>query len=287
MIVWALKLVFWGRTMNKIKRSLFYQTLFLPGGVIIFLVGGWLNQFSYDALAQEPATTITPTSGPASSPTVVIADTATPEPSPTAGVPTAPTPWPTATAARIVKFSVDAENGEINLGQCVLFSWVVRGDIAWVEFDQDDDDKDPILVADTAERKECPARDADYKLKVTWLDNTTFTREIDIEVDTSQSSSSGDSGSSAGSAGNADVPASGPFVAVTPILFQDISLAPSGVLVSINSLPETGLSPVGSLPEKGREISRPVLPQHQFAPIWYLLGAAGMAALLGMGIRKW
>ncbi len=220
------------------KRLTSKRTSILIGLTCIWLlIYGQLSLFALQVSAQDPAPTDEPPTPTA---------TATPEITPTAGVPIAPT-QPVPTPVRIVRFAVDDEDSEIEEGECVLFSWSVRGDIAWVEFDQEDDNRDPILVAETAERSECPTKDTEYQLKVAWLDGTRTSQKIEVEVreNTSSNTGGGDSSSSSGgdvlvSGGAASVPATGPFVAVTPILFQDISLAPSGVLETINTLPETG-----------------------------------------------
>lgn len=184
--------------------------------------------------------------------------------SPTAGVPVGPTPsGPTATPeGRVVNFR--AESDEIDLGECVLFSWVVRGDVAWVEFNEVDDDEDPLLVDDQGDRQECPDNDTDYELIVTWLDGSKSRDGIEIEVNGSGSSSGG--GGSGGGGGGGAAPTPGAFVVVTPIAYADVrgevtpipgfmnipdsaSLPPdNAILASIVQLPETGLSKAGSAP---------------------------------------
>ncbi|MEW5960091.1 MAG: hypothetical protein AB1801_20400, partial [Chloroflexota bacterium] len=87
------------------------------------------------------------------------------------------------------------------------------------------------------------------------------------------SSSSGGGGDAPVSGGAAPLPATGPFVAVTPILFQDISLAPSGVLETINTLPETG-----DLKEDETDI-----PVSSW-PLWLIL-ACGIVVLFTYALR--
>jgi hypothetical protein len=219
--------------------------------IIIF---GLLSLLTLRAAAQDP----TPI------PTATLAPTWTPEagvtPSPTAGVPVGPTPpssGPTSTPeGRVLNFRTD--NDEIDLGECVLFSWVVRGDVAWVEFNEVDNDEDAFLVEDQGERQECPDNDTDYELIVTWLDGSRSKDSIEIEVNGSGISSGG-SGEGGGSA-----PTPGPFVVVTPIAYSEVqgevtpipgfmnipdsaSLPPdNAILASIVQLPETGSRPAGA-----------------------------------------
>jgi hypothetical protein len=177
----------------------------------------------------------------------------------------------------MVDFRVDDD--DIDRGSCVEFSWVVRGDIDRVEFEKEDDGKDPILVATLDQREECPSADAVYKLMVRWLDGAKTTRKIDIEVDENATAGTGDdntnggsgssSSESSGSNNGSDVaPApggAGSFVHVTPIAVstntpissgdspQQVSYAsaavmseipaPDGLLGSVSALPETGMSP--------------------------------------------
>jgi hypothetical protein len=156
-------------------------------------------------------------------------------------------------SGRVVDFRVDDK--EIEPGACVMLSWVVRGDINWVEFDTFEDDKSPVLVPDMDSRQECPSRKTDYGLNVIWLDGTRTSRTIEVDVKTS---SGGDSSTSAGTATPAGTAV---FVAVTPIPVAispgsvaggssqspaslsasgGMVVTPVGVLRSVQVLPETG-----------------------------------------------
>jgi hypothetical protein len=215
--------------------------------VWIIIILGLTGLPSLNSSAQDPAPTAT---------TEVPPGTA----SPTAGVPVGPTPGgPTATPeGRVVNFRTDKD--EIDLGECVLLTWVARGDLAYVEFNEVDDDEDPILVEDQGERTECPDNDTDYELIVTWLDNSKSRSGIEIEVNGSGNGGDG-SGSSGG--GGGPVPTPGAFVVVTPIAYADVqaevtpipgffngagsgSITSDDILATIKELPETGLQPASS-----------------------------------------
>jgi hypothetical protein len=135
-----------------------------------------------------------------------------------------------------------------------MFSWVVRGDIDTVEFDQIGDGKEAVLVSDMDSRQECPEEETTYELVVTWLDSTETTRSIEIEVDvdgTGDGSGGGDSGGTPTPGGTAT------FVFVTPIPIATtpvsagnstpvqgasgaVVVTPVGALGSVKVLPETG-----------------------------------------------
>jgi hypothetical protein len=221
---------------------------------LILLLSSQMGLFSLHVAAQGPtpvptatsAPTWTPVPGATSTPTTVPAG-----PTPTSG----PSPTPT---GRLVNFRVD--NDEIDEGECVLFSWVVRGDVAWVEFNEVDDGNDPVLVEDQAERQECPDNDTEYELIVTWLDSSSTTNGIEITVHTAGDGSNGGSGGP----GGGPVPTPGPFVPVTPIPLSAVLATPIsgntdgnsgsstpppvGLLASIVALPETGMLPSASTP---------------------------------------
>ena len=168
---------------------------------------------------------------------------------------------------RSIAFRADAK--EITQGECVLFSWVVKGDVSIVEFDRWDDGKEPILVKEADDRQECPEKDSRYQLIVRWLDGTSDKEQkIDIKVEEAEASTGGGSSSSGGSSsgsgsttgtGAAPAPATGAFVMVTPILITNVLgpapatpvpvasettvAVPEGVLGGIKMLPETGSLP--------------------------------------------
>jgi hypothetical protein len=265
------------------------------------LICSQLGLFAHDVAAQEPTTE------PTSLPTPTPAPTWTPTPTP---VNTAnPTATPTATSAdpaatpagRLVDFRVDDD--EIDQGECVMFSWVVRGDIDRVEFDQRGDDKAPILVSTMDTRQECPDEDTDYELIVSWLDGTQTTRGIGIEVN---GASSDGSGNSAGE-GTTTPAGTAVFVPVTPIpiagtpvsvgdgtvqqaVYESTSggvvVTPVGVLASVQLLPETGyLSPpgAGTNPSEGNLVAPQ--PRRQLWPA--LAGGLGVflsIAVLGLAL---
>jgi hypothetical protein len=145
------------------------------------------------------------------------------------------------------------DEDEIIKGDCVMFSWVVRGDINTVEFDQIGDGKVALLVSDMDSRQECPEEQTTYELVVTWMDSTETTRSIEIEVDADGTGdgSGGDSGGTPTPGGTAT------FVFVTPIPIATtpvsagsstpvqgtsggVVVTPVGALGSVKVLPETG-----------------------------------------------
>jgi hypothetical protein len=234
-------------------------------GLIVY---GSLSLFGAEVAAQDPTPLPTPTPAPTWTPAPNATNTPVPN------VPVQPTPvLPTSTPDnRLVDFRVD--NDEIDQGECVQFSWVVRGDIDRIEFDEVDDDKDAVLVSAQDEREECPDKDTEYELSVKWLDGTKSAKTLEIEVhtDSSGSSNSGSSGGS-GTGQSSETTTAGSFVPVTPIaltsltptaessaetsdesaLFQQITQEetagqpvekPSGVLGSVDRLPETGGAPL-------------------------------------------
>jgi hypothetical protein len=157
----------------------------------------------------------------------------------------------------MIDFRVDED--EIIKGECVMFSWVVRGDIDRVEFDQIGDGKVALLVSDMDSGQECPEEETTYELVVTWLDSTETTRSIEIEVD---ADGTGDGSGDNGASGGTPTPGgTATFVLVTPIPIattpvsagystpvQGVSgvvvVTPVGALGSVKVLPETGyLSP--------------------------------------------
>jgi hypothetical protein len=219
---------------------------------VLAVLCGQASLFTLRAAAQEPTTepTSLPTPTPAPTWTPIPTPTNTPNPAVT------PTANPTA-AARTVDFRVDED--EIIKGDCVMFSWLVRGDIDRVEFDQIGDGKVPLLVSDMDSRQECPEEETTYELVVTWLDSTETTRSIEIEVD---ADGTGDGGGDNGASGGTPTPGgTATFVYVTPIPIATtpvsagnstpvqgasggVVVTPVGALGSVKVLPETGyLSP--------------------------------------------
>lgn len=226
-------------------------------GLVIYSA---LSLFAGRAAAQDPTPLPTPTPAPTWTPAAAPTDTPAPN------VPNPPTPLPaTVTPSnRLIDFRVDED--EIDSGDCVEFSWVVRGDIDRVEFDEIDDGKEAVLVSEQDEREECPDVDTEYKLIVKWLDGSKTSDSIEIDVldDSSDGSSSSSGGNGTGQDSGSTV---GVFIIVTPIamssltpvaeenesdLFTQISPdgsdgqpveKPAGILGSVNSLPETGHIP--------------------------------------------
>ena len=189
------------------------------------------------ALAQEPTAFPTPT--PANTPTVEAST-----PTPTTGT-TEPTPIPTSTIPqstpnnRFIEFRVDDD--EIESGECVRFSWIVKGDIGIVEFNEIDDNKDALLVSAEGNQDACPTKDTSYELIVTWLDNSRGGKGLTVEL---KNDNNGQSGNSSGSSSNNGQTSSSPgtFIAVTPIMIQTTSTltAPGGIFSAARTLPETG-----------------------------------------------
>ncbi len=280
------------------KQTISYRTLNLIRWVCICgVIFSQLGLFPLNVAAQEPVTEPpplpTPTPAPTWTPTPAPTNTANPTATPT--VPSGNSP--ATPSGRLVDFRVDDD--EISKGECVMFSWVTRGDIDRVEFDQRDDDKAPILVSTMDTRQECPDEETDYDLIVTWLvDGTQTTHSIQIEVD---SGSGGDGSNSAG--GGTTTPAgTAVFVAVTPILitvtpvsagggdaqqavYQDTSggavVKPGGELASVQLLPETGYL---SSPAADTNPSEDNLAAAQ--PRWrlWLALAGGLSLFLGVAV---
>jgi hypothetical protein len=280
-----------------VKQTISYRTLnFIRWVCICGVICSQLGLFARNVAAQEPTiepTSLpTPTSAPTWTPTPTPVNTANPT-----ATPTATSANPTATpAGHLVDFRVDDD--EIDQGDCVTFSWVVRGDIDRVEFDQRDDDKTPILVSAMDTRQECPDEETDYDLIVSWLDGTRTTRGIEIEVD---GGSSGSSGNSDG--GGTTTPAGTTvFVPVTPIpitstpvsaeggtaqqaVYQSTSggvvVTPVGVLGSVQVLPETGyLSPPGADTNQAGDNLAAARPRWR---LWLAL-ASGLGIFLGIAV---
>ena len=236
--------------MRIVRKIVSYRTIAQGAWLcVLALVCSQVGLFPLPAAAQEPTTepTALPTPTPAPTWTSVPTPTNTPDP--------AATPTANHTAnARMVDFRVDSD--EITKGDCVTFSWVVRGDIDRVEFDQIGDGKVPVLVSDMDSRQECPEEETEYQLVVSWLDSTRTTRSIEVEVN-----DAGGDGENATGSGTPTPGGTGAFVPVTPILItstpvsvggnanpqataQNVSggvvVTPVGVLGSVQVLPETG-----------------------------------------------
>jgi hypothetical protein len=216
---------------------------------VLAVLWGQAGLFTLRAAAQEPTTEPTPLPTPTPAPTWTPTPTPTNTPDPAA----TPTVNPTATG-RTVDFRVDED--EIVKGECVIFSWVVRGDINTVEFDQIGDGKVGLLVSDMDSREECPEEETTYELTVTWLDSTETTRSIEIEVEVDET---GDGSGGSGDGGNKTATPGGTatFVYVTPIPIVTtpvsavtstpaeagsgaVVVTPVGALGSVKMLPETG-----------------------------------------------
>jgi hypothetical protein len=206
-----------------------------------------------------------------------------------------------------VDFRVDDDS--INNGDCVQFSWVIRGDIDRVEFDKKDDNKDPLLVSDQADREECPTEDSTYKLIARWLDGTRTDREIEINVHTGSDGGSGGSSGSGGSGSTTTTDGAGEFIPVTPILIttgtptpQSVAVAPvatqitpvqqavyDGAPGSQPAAPAGLLGSVHTLPETGAFPAQPISPQNNLAipqPHWmfWLVSVGGMLLFGSLGI---
>lgn len=252
----------WTQRERMMKMTVIFQNFrWVRWALTGLMVYSFLSFFVSEAAAQDPTPLPTPTPAPTWTPPPNATNTPAPN------VPVQPTPvLPTATLDnRLVDFRVD--NDEIDQGDCVQFSWAVRGNIDRIEFDEVDDNKEAVLVSAQDEREECPDQDTEYELSVQWLDGTKSAKTLEIQVNnSSDGSSSSSSGSSAGQSSETTV---GSFVPVTPIaltsltptaeanaetsdesaLFQQITQEetagqpvekPSGVLGSVDRLPETG-----------------------------------------------
>lgn len=230
------------------KQPAHYRLLWILSFIGIWIISSVGSRiFLVPVAAQEEPTPI---------PTATAAPTWTPESGATSTPTLSPgqTPAPTSTpTGREVDLRPGDETIKIDTaGDCVLFTWLVKGDIDRVEWDKEDDDTDPILVSASDERQECVNEDSDFTLIARWSNGqkSQETREIRIESD-----SSGSGGGSGGAGG--PVPTPGAFVVVTPLLITN-SLAfsppapessassagdefrPEGILGTIVELPETG-----------------------------------------------
>jgi hypothetical protein len=203
------------------------------------IVSGQVGLLTLTVVAQEPTTE--PTALPTPTPFATLTTTPSPINTPTVEPSPAQTPSdPDATPiGRVVEFRVDDD--DIDQGTCVQFSWVVKGDYAWVEFNILRDGKNPYLVSETDDRQECPTEDTEYELMVSWLDGT-YTKSERIKVKVDSNNGDGDSGNGSGTSAT---PAS--FVQVTPILLPStpipVVVTPVGALGEIRYLPETGGAP--------------------------------------------
>lgn len=262
--------------------------------VWMLLFSRW-SPLTLDVAAQEP--TSEPTVLPTPTPAPTWTPTPTPINTPGAATPTTPSGSPTATpSGRLVDFRVDED--KVKPGDCVTFSWVVRGDLDRVEFDVKEDGKVAVLVSDMDSREECPSSETKYELTATWLDGTRTARTIKVEVD-----SGGDGDSGSGDTGSATPAGTAVFVPVTPIPFPSTPVAggssapqpvsqqsPSG---SVSVAPVGGaLSGVRVLPETGHRSppsatviqldNNPAVTESQQG-FWLIL-VAGLILFLGMAI---
>jgi len=244
---------------------------------------------TFDVAAQDPTPIPTPTS--ANTPTA-----ASPSPTPS---PTADGSSPTATATeatsttRLLAFRVSDD--EINSGECVQFSWVVKGDVGYVEFAANA--YHPILVSEEGSHQVCPDGTNVYQLLVTWLDQTqAFSEILQVEVEEAEEAGDG-SGSGSGGSGQNATPAAGIFVAVTPVPILTPPLAtqptpipgssgavvvptPAGILGSVAVLPETGHASVSSPLEK-QAMAQPIRP-HSVSPVRFI--PVGFLTILLVGL---
>jgi hypothetical protein len=139
------------------EQKMIIRRCLVSAGWILFLIilVSHSSRPNLIALAQEPTAFPTPT--PANTPT---AEASTPTPVPGT---TEPTPMPTSTVPpttpnnRFIDFRVDDD--EIESGECVRFSWIVKGDIGIVEFNEIDDNKDALLVSAEGNQEACPTKD--------------------------------------------------------------------------------------------------------------------------------
>ena len=244
------------------KSHVSYRTLTAVCLVCLWaIVCVGLNGFTPAAIAQEPTTDSaalpTPTTAPTWTPTVA----GTPDPHATA---TSPSGTPATPTGRSIDFRVD--DRKINPGECVTFSWLVKGDLDKVEFDAHDDSKNPVLVPEEKyDAEECPASTTEYRLIVSWLDGTQTTQSIKIKVAASggDDGDGGDNGDSGEASLTVTPGGTGDFMPVTPVpisggsggqaatpqavAYQSTTdgavVTPVGALGSVIMLPETGYGP--------------------------------------------
>ena len=221
------------------------------------MIGISLNGFIPAVTAQEPtidsAALPTPTTAPTWTPTLI----ATPDPLAT---PTTASGTPATPTGRVVDFRAD--DRKVSAGECVTFSWLVKGDINKVEYDQHDDNKSAVLVPEEKyDAEECPSETTEYSLIVSWLDGTKTTKTIKIKVVAESADGDSDTADPTATPGGA-----GDFMPVTPlpisgasggsggqgatpqsVAYQSTSggvvVTPVGALGSVVLLPETGYGP--------------------------------------------
>jgi hypothetical protein len=247
------------------------------GVMLLSLVGPFALSVAAQEPTVEPTALPTPTPAPTWTPTPLPVD----PPTPTSPAPVGPTPT---SSGRVVDFRVDDD--EIEPGTCVMFSWVVRGDLDRVEFDTLGDGKVAVLVSDMDSREACPEEETDYELIATWLDGTQTTRSINIELKSQNKDSSG-------GGATATPVATGAWVAVTPIAIGTtpapaapapapaapapnssggMMAAPTGRLTSVNTLPETGYGPPPSADVT--QAADHVTAAQSAAPTWLIFAGA-------------
>jgi hypothetical protein len=204
---------------------------------------------------------------------------------------------------RFIDFRVDDD--EIEAGECVRFSWIVKGDIGIVEFNEVNDNKNAILVSAEGTQEACPTKETAYELAITWLDNSRGGRGLTIKIKSQNNNQGGNSSSTGSSSTSSNTTAPGTFVAVTPILIQTTptltasgspATPPAGIFSAARTLPETGRrSPSGLADPDKTDLSQPsTLPEAsqpsvlagliEHSQVWLLLGLAVISLTLGRRI---
>ncbi len=244
------------------KPHVSYRTLTAVCLICLWaMICAGLNGFTPTAIAQEPTTDSSALPTPTTAPTWTPTPVGTPDPHATA---TSPSGTPATPTGRTVDFRVD--DRKISPGECVTFSWLVKGDVNKVEFDVHDDSKNPVLVPEEEyDSEECPGSTTEYRLVVSWLDGTQTTQNIKVKV---EGSDGGGDGSDSDSSQTATPVVTADFMIVTPLPISGISggsgsgsqvatpqavvyqsvtdgvvVTPVGALGSVTLLPETGYGP--------------------------------------------
>ncbi len=257
------------------RSYIIYRALIVIGLWAMACIG--LNGFISVVTAQEPTTDSAALPTPTSAPTWTPTPTTVGAPGPRVTA-TSPSGTPATPTGRSVDFRVD--DTKISAGECVLFSWIVKGDIDKVEFDERGDDKSAVLVPEEQyDTEECPSSTTEYSLIVSWQDGAQTTRGLKVKIvsesndgDNNESDPtatpdgtaasymavtpvpiSGLPGVSSGSGQGATPQAVGAtpqVVGVTPqaVAYQSVTtegviITPVGALGSVTLLPETGYGP--------------------------------------------